>query len=371
MTAIPDPTVPQWRAEAEAHKRAMPPQRLIGNGMDYADVVEFYARVDAGEPWPHAGRALGGHDRRRAEAAHGAGYLESARSWFLYAAACYRVGQVPLHDANPMKKELYSSLIDTFASAGALSLPPIEHINIPWNGGTISGWLLQPATPTVARPPVVIVVGGFDGWREEYHVGAEYLADRGLAVFLVDGPGQGESRLFGGLHMQLGVERAFSTVIDHLLADPRLSDRVGIWGNSMGGYLAALVACTDERVTACCINGGTVRPVETVERFPRFVSKVQLLLGIENPDEALATMRNFVLDLPTLARLRCSLLALHGTPDRVFLVDNARALFEGAGSADKTWREWPDGDHCIYNHSHEKHSLVSDWFADRLQETSR
>ena len=28
--------------------------------------------------------------------------------------------------------------------------------------------------------------------------------------------------------------------------------------------------------------------------------------------------------------------------------------------------EWPDGDHCIYNHSHEKHTLVADWFTDRL-----
>jgi hypothetical protein len=25
-----------------------------------------------------------------------------------------------------------------------------------------------------------------------------------------------------------------------------------------------------------------------------------------------------------------------------------------------------DGDHCIYNHSHEKHCLIGDWFLDVL-----
>ena len=50
----------------------------------------------------------------------------------------------------------------------------------------------------------------------------------------------------------------------------------------------------------------------------------------------------------------------------MFLVENARALFDQAASTDKTFREWADGDHCIYNHSHEKHITVADWFADRL-----
>ncbi|MFI6170374.1 alpha/beta hydrolase family protein [Nocardia sp. NPDC051052] len=67
-----------------------------------------------------------------------------------------------------------------------------------------------------------------------------------------------------------------------------------------------------------------------------------------------------------LAHLTCPLLVLHGTPDQVFLVENARALYTSAASPDKTWREWVDGDHCLYNHSLEKHTIVADWFADRL-----
>lgn len=288
----------------------------------------------------------------------------TARSWFLYAAACFRVGQVPLGDDDPRKRTMYEQLISAYGRAGALTDPPVEHLQIPYQNGRLSGWLLRP--PRGGRPPVVLVMGGFDGWREEYHTGATNLLERGIAVFLADGPGQGETRLLHGLHMKPGVEKAFSAMIDHLLADPRLAPRVGIWGNSMGGYLAALTAATDQRITACVVNGGTVRPVETAERFRRFISKVQLLLGIADPAEAREVMGSFVLDSALLASLRCPLLVMHGTPDQVFLIENARTLHNLAGSADKTFHEFPDGDHCIYNHSHEKHTIIGDWFADRL-----
>lgn len=355
---------PAWRAEAEAHKRAMPLQRLLGNGMEYADAAELYRLVDEGMPWADAGERLGRADNERAEAALLAGHPDTARSWYQYAAACFRVGQVPLGDDDPRKRAMYRQLIGAYGAAGELTDPAVEHVEIPYQGGALCGWLHRPTTGE--PPPVVIVMGGFDGWREEYHVGAGYLLERGVAVLLVDGPGQGETRLFHGLHMKPGVEKAFSAMADFLLADPRLAPAVGIWGNSMGGYLAALTAATDPRIAACVVNGGTVRPVETVERFKRFISKVQLLLGIDDPEEAREVMGTFVLDSGRLASLRCPLLVMHGTPDQVFLIENARALHDLAGSADKSFHEFPDGDHCVYNHSHEKHTIIGDWLADRL-----
>jgi alpha-beta hydrolase superfamily lysophospholipase len=355
---------PGWRAAAEAHKRAMPVQRLIGNGMDYADAVSLYGRVDEGQPWHEAASQLGGAGFDRAREAERQGHLATARSWYLAAAACYRVGQVPLPDGDPAKVAMYRQLIDAYGSAGALTEPPIEHVSIDWGGGQLMGWLLRPST--ASNPPAVIVMGGFDGWREEYHVGATHLVERGLAVLLMDGPGQGETRLFGGLTMGLDVSDAFSAMIDYLQREPRLNGDVGIWGNSMGGFLAAHTAIRDTRLLACCVNGGTVRPIEFPLRFPRMVEKVQALLGIDDPDLAMRTLAKLELTADDLAGLRCPLLVLHGTPDQVFLVANARQLHDAAASKDKTWLEWADGDHCIYNHSLEKHTLIADWFADRL-----
>ena len=186
-----------------------------------------------------------------------------------------------------------------------------------------------------------------------------------MAVLLTDGPGQGETRLFHGLTWA-GVEEAFATMIRPSAGRPRLTPSIGDLGQQHGRLLAALSAATDRRITACVVNGGTVRPVETAERYRRFITKVQLLLGIDDPDKARQVMDSFVLDPDLLASMRCPLLVLHGTPDQVFLIDNARALYDQAGSADKTFHEFPGGDHCIYNHSHEKHTIIGDWLADRL-----
>ncbi|MFC6881438.1 MULTISPECIES: alpha/beta hydrolase family protein [Actinomadura] len=359
MSAAPD-----WKAAAEAHKRAMPVQRLVGNGMDLADAGELYRLVDLGRPWDAVAEELGERDLARADAALAEGHTATARGWYLFASACFRVGQVPLADTEPRKRELYRKLIAAFGAAGALAVPVAEHLDVDTPAGVVSGWLLRPAG--VRNPPAVVIVGGFDGWREEYHLGATYLLDRGIAAFLADGPGQGESRLFHGSRMTPDVAGAFGTVAESLRADGRLGDRVGIWGNSMGGFLAALAASADEAFAACCVNGGTVRPAEVLDRYPRFVEKVRPLLGIDDPERARAAMRRYRLTPERLARLRAPLLVLHGRPDRVFLIENARALYDAAGSSDKRWAEWPDGDHCVYNHSYEKHVLVADWFADRL-----
>ena len=63
----------------------------------------------------------------------------------------------------------------------------------------------------------------------------------------------------------------------------------------MGGYLAAAVAAAENRIAACCVNGGTVRPAEILDRYPRFTTKVKPLLGIYDPEQAVEAMGRFVL----------------------------------------------------------------------------
>ncbi|GAA2094430.1 alpha/beta hydrolase [Streptomyces albiaxialis] len=368
-TAAPGPPPPEGPspevlAANQAHKRAMPLQRLLGNGMDWADAVELYARADRGETWHRAAFALGLRDAERADSALAAGHRRTARDWYLAAAACHRFGQVPLPDSDPDKILLYRHLIDAFGRAGALYDPPAERMAVPWGGGQLRGWLLRPRT--AHPPPTVIVVGGFDGWREEYHSGAVHLLDRGVAVLLAEAPGQGETRLFTGLHLGPDFTGAFSAMVTWIGGNHALGDRVGVWGNSMGGFLAAAAAIDDHRIEACCVNGGTTTPVEFPRRYPRMAEKARLLLGAADTGRALKALAELRLRPAGLSRLTCPLLVLHGTPDRVFRVENARALYAGAASQDKTWHEWPDGDHCLYNHSLEKHTLVADWFADRL-----
>ena len=113
---------------------------------------------------------------------------------------------------------MYRRAADAFGRGGQLARPPYEKLAVPHCGGVLHGWLMRPAD--VQHPPTVIIFGGADGWREEYHAGALALLERGVAALLLDGPGQGETRILGGMHLHAGIEAAFSAAVTHLLAHP-------------------------------------------------------------------------------------------------------------------------------------------------------
>ncbi|PAJ86124.1 alpha/beta hydrolase family protein [Burkholderia ubonensis] len=352
--------------ENESHARAMPMQRLLGGGMDYADAVALHDVNRVGMTWVEAAEQLGNRNRSIAETAIIGGRPETARSHFHYASACFRASHSAIFVDDDRKRALYASMVSCFGKAAEMERHEIAKIDVPFEFGFLCGWLVKPRT--VPEPPLVVCLGGFDGWREEYFAGAQYLADRGIAVLLVDGPGQGETRLVHRVYFGERFPDAISVVLDAI--SPQLGcAKVGIWGNSMGGYLAAACALRDDRFVACCVNGGTVRPAEILDRYPRFLSKVQALYG--TADAAEAEARIGTLDIsPAVARLSCPLLQLHSVPDRVFLLENARKIFDDASSIDKSLVIWADGDHCIYNHSHEKFCTIADWFAKRLSVAS-
>lgn len=355
---------PRYTKAGKAHKRAMPIARLTGNGMDLADAFELHAMVDQGRDWPDAAGELGDRNLSHARRALLRGHRQTARSWYLLASACFRFGQALLADEDPRKRALYRRMLDAFRRSGELSDPPVQRVELPWRGGRLTGWLLRSAHTT--PQPFVLQLCGLGGSREEYEVGSRYLLERGVSALLVDAPGQGETRLFEGLYLDERVPQAISAFVDVALADPHCNGRVGVWGNSAGGWLAALTACDDPRVAAVCMNGGTDRPTEILDRYPRFVSELQQMTGHDDPAEARAMLDAMTLDDERLSDLRCPLHVVHGTPDQIFRVESARRVYEAAASIDKTLTEYADGDHCISNRSHQKHMVIADWFADRL-----
>jgi dienelactone hydrolase len=175
-------------------------------------------------------------------------------------------------------------MLDAFRRSCELSDPPVERVELPWRGRRLTGWLLR--SRRSAPHPLVVKLCRIGGSREEYEVGSRCLLERGISALLVDAPGQGETRLFEGLYLDEHVTAAISTVVDVAITDPRCDGRVGLWGNSAGGWLAGLTACEDRRIAAVCMTGGTDRPTEILDRYPRFVGEMQQMTGCDDPVQA-------------------------------------------------------------------------------------
>lgn len=363
-SALADPGEDALKALAAA-RRALPIQRLIGNGMDYADAIALHDAASRGVAWTEAACWAGAANLQRASDASSPA---TKRAHLFHAAACFRFGQSVLMRDDPEKVAIYRRALQAFTEAAALTEPVYEKVRIPWGDQVLLGWLIRPSGNAPA--PVVIIFGGADGWREEYHSGALALRDRDLATLLLDGPGQGETRILGGVRFPLGgrpgtIDEAFSAAVTFLLSHPQVADRVGIWGNSLGGTLAALTASRDPRLAACCVNGGSASPANMLPRFPRFAERLAAMTGVDGLDAAQQMLKEVALP-PRANEINCPLLVLHGGADPLFSIEEAVAIAECAPAAEKQVLLWDDGDHCLYNHSFEKHALVADWFADQL-----
>lgn len=357
------PIAPDAQAETDAARRALTMSRLVGNGMDHDDAALLHERAASGVGWIDAAEAIGEAKLNIAENAFVQGRLVSARTHYWHAAAAFRFAQSALVADEARKVATYRRSLDAFTRAAGLAAPPYEKVTIPFDGGELFGWLMTPCG--VHHPPSVIIFGGADGCREEYHGGGLALADRGVATLLLDGPGQGETRILGGLYLRPGIERAFSAAVSFLLADDRVGARVGIWGNSLGGCFAARTASADSRLAACCVTGGTWMPMEILTRFPRFIDRIRAMTGEADADRARAILHAHTLNRGD-NRIGCPLLVLHGTADRLFSPERAVELAAWTPSTDSQVILWEGGDHCVYNHSEEKHCVAADWFAERL-----
>lgn len=354
-----DPTDEATKARA-ALLRAMPVTRMLDYGMDHWDAVAL-AQAPAESPWDEVAAALADQQLERAEAAE-------LREDHETAVACYRRGTAALvfaqmatnHDA-PSKLDLYTRLGTAYESAARLD--PSLHISrhrIAHAGSHCHAWLVRPVHAPDVRAAIV-VVGGQSGWGPAFHRQAEALALRGVTAVLLELPGQGETRMTHGLHLDGDVGSAFSAVID-AVRDLTGIERFGTWGNSLGGLLAARAAVHDARVAACCVNGAPARPEPAPYRTAREQS--QAMTGVSTDEEVGEVFRQLWID-PARDRTDAAVLVLHGERDPlVTLADQEPFL---AITKDSTLKVWDDGEHTIYNHSAERTDLVCDWFRSRLE----
>jgi fermentation-respiration switch protein FrsA (DUF1100 family) len=175
---------------------------------------------------------------------------EAGDSYYL-AYEYYRIGRYPV-PSSAEKMNCYRGALKNFLQAGKYLDPPIERIEIPFEGKKVVGYLQVPRG--AARPPVVMHWGGVDGWKEDSRGQSEALHRLGLATFTIDMPGAGENPLLG---QEPRAERTFSAAMDYLENRPDIDGkRVAVMGRSFGGYWAAKLAYVEAKRLKGAVNWG-------------------------------------------------------------------------------------------------------------------
>jgi esterase FrsA len=240
-------------------------QRLARNAhpLDTLDAAAAHEAIESlqgldPESWASAWGAIA--DRFAADADEAADPA-AKREALLQAYRFSFLGRYPVPN-HPAKERQYERARRFFLAATSLDEPAVERVAVPFEGAELPFYLLRPGG--VERPPVVLLWGGIDTWKEEMYerLGSLFRA-KGYAVLLVDIPGVGESPVLAGSD----AERQWTPIFDWLAAQNDLdAGRCAAVGASFGGYWAMKLAYTHRERLRCAVNwGGGVHVTFTPE----------------------------------------------------------------------------------------------------------
>ena len=217
------------------------------------DVQQVVSRLSDFEPdpWGKEWGKLGLKYESLAEEQEKQGRSKEAGATYYLAYEYFRIGRYPV-PSSPEKIKCYKGALRTFLKAAPTMKPPLERVEIPFEGKKAVGYLQIPEGAD--RPAVVMHWGGVDGWKEDRRSNSDVLLQMGLACFTIDMPGAGENPCLGS---DLNAERTFSTAMDYLETRKDIDGkRIACMGGSFGGYWAAKLAHVEAKRLRGAVNWG-------------------------------------------------------------------------------------------------------------------
>ncbi|MCX4539189.1 alpha/beta fold hydrolase [Streptomyces sp. NBC_01565] len=316
--------------------------RATGAGVDPHEYRRVTDGLTAVADWGPAFLRTGHGYLRRAK---DAGSPRSAGEYLLMAARWFHLATLaPYTEAHRAAVEADHAL----SRALTVLEPGARRVS----GEGFTGWLRGPSN----APGTVIVVPGLDSAKEEFLDLVSALLARGLAVFAMDGPGQGV--LAATTTFVPDYDRVVGQVIDALGAA-----RIGLVGLSLGGYFAARAAALEPRVAAVATVSGPFRL--DWEELPPPVRDI-MAQRAGGADAAHEFARH--VDLAALApRIAAPLLVVDGGQDVIPGVTNGESLARLAPHG--TYLSVPHGDHLLGNARPDWLPLLSDHITHALMGT--
>ncbi|MFC1909192.1 alpha/beta hydrolase family protein [Chloroflexota bacterium] len=294
---------------------------------------------------------------------------------YLLAYNYYRLARFAVPNTQD-KKVAYRSSVENYVKASRYFDTPLEKVEIPFAGKEGEGkeipvYIQKPKG--IDHPPVLIVHGGVDSFKEEGNIKDPRLLERGIAILAMDMPGTGECPILG----TTDAERLYDAVITYVQNREDFDGtRIGLMGLSFGGYWVVKIAHIElERLTAAVDWGGGTHYAfqpdwqHKCRYAPSHLGNDDLIVtrahafGIYDFDEwvefapSLSLLTSGILDKPCVP-----LLIINGKEDLHYPIEDIHILLEHGSP--KTVRLFPGGHMGI---TAETMTTVVDWLAHQLQ----
>ena len=332
--------------------------------LDFSDIQRVLRRVIDARSWYPAWRAEALEAEQAAERFLAEGRTVSAGDMFHRAALCHHWGSYLARFGSEHKAEGRAARVRCYRKAVDCFSAPIAPVEIPFEGAALPGYLHRPdGAAASGASPCVIMVNGADSVKEEYHNWARQFVRRGLAVLTVDGPGQGEMLRVLPMRPEAWDE-PMGACVDALSERGDVdAERIGIWGSSMGGFLALRAAAGEPRLRAAISLGGFY----DFRDYRHWPISTQLNVMEDLNVESLSEARAYVEERCTLEgaidRIDAPYLVIHGARDDLLGVEEGRQMATGRTGE---FVNFEDGFHTCTNYNATLVPLMCDWMASKL-----
>jgi dienelactone hydrolase len=306
----------------------------------------------------------------RGDKAETAGHIRTAMNCWLRAADYYRSAEFWLLPDDPRRLKTFDKC--EAASRKWLRYLGGEVVDIPYEKGvSLPAYFIKPKGSSAF--PVLISFGGLDSFKDElWFMTGHGAVQRGIAVLLVDGPGQGGTLRRFKVPSRFDYEMPVGKCIDWLARRIDVDmKRIAVSGSSLGGYYSARAGSKEHRLAAC-ISHGAIWDVQ--KRFAdrgeshALANHMKWVMGAKSMAEAIEKTARFKLE-GVLEGMRCPYLVLHGGHD-VLGVENSKTVYEYAKSKGVkvtlrlTTEEETGAEHCQHDNPTLGQELMADWLAD-------
>jgi dienelactone hydrolase len=362
---------------------------MIGSGTyGNSDIGEIHQigrllqdKVGDDNAWFDACVKVADRVRAHAEERSASGHRVTAAGFYRRACMLYQMAERFRTPKDAAGLAVFRTSVDCFKRFAELQTDQkIEPVEVPFENGSLPGYFVHAKNTSNPRPPCVVFFNGLDVNKElQFSRGVDDLVKRGLSCLVMDGPGTGEAIRFRNYYLRHDYEVAGSACIDYLEkradVDPK---RIGVMAISLGGYYAPRCASMEPRFAACVAWGAIWDYYATWKRRIDAAFKTSLsvpghhimwILGVNSLEDALKKLDPFRLD-GVVQKMRCPFLITHGADDEQVPLADAQALYNAAGSADKTLRvftaEEGGAQHCQRDYLSLGSTTMFDWLEDKL-----